>query len=240
MANQTLKEEAQDINIEDVLDYLKANPDAAHKHPDLLEHLLLSDDRNPGIASLIEKQATVLRDKLHQTHAQTNELIASARENEFIQERVFDLALEVLSEPSLDAMVSTLCAYLQERFSVDFVSLRVPLADEDNDALTEFSQRYAKDEHFTMALERIGKSAARCDQRFPQPLLEFFFEDAADLIGSAALVPLHLTIQGTEHTGIMALGAKSTDRFDARLGTHHLERIGKCVVAGISRFLNNR
>ena len=239
MSKQNLKETPPTIVIEDVLTYLKSNPDSAAQYPQLLEHLQLSDNQNPGVTSLIERQTVMLREKLDRMRVQTDELIASARENESIQDRVFNLALEVMRETSMDNLLSTLYSCLQDRFAVDFISLRVPLDLVKNKGLDEFSKRYLKDKNFQLALERIGKMPARCDQRFPEPLLAFFFEDAAKNIGSAALLPLNLSFGDTDSVGLLALGANSADRFDANLGTHHLEQIGKIAVAGMSRILAN-
>lgn len=239
MSKQNLKETSPTIDIEDVLAYLKNNPDSAIRYPQLLEYLQLSDNQNPGVISLIERQAAILREKLDRMRVQIDELIASARENESIQERVFNLALEVMRETSIDNLLSTLYSCLQDRFSVDFISLRVPLDLANNKGLDEFSKRYLKDENFQLALERIGKMPARCDQRFPKPLLAFFFEDAAENIGSTALLPLKLSFGDTDSVGLLALGANSADQFDANLGTHHLEQIGKIAVAGMSRILAN-
>ncbi|MBT5031402.1 MAG: DUF484 family protein [Proteobacteria bacterium] len=237
MSKQNLKETSPSIDIEDVLAYLKSNPDSAVQYPHLLEHLQLSDNQNPGVTSLIERQIVMLREKLDRMRVQTDELIASARENESIQDRVFNLALEVMSETSMDDLLSTLYSCLQDRFAVDFISLRVPLDLVKNEGLDEFNKRYLKDENFQLALGRIGKKSARCNQRFPDPLLAFFFEDAAENIGSAALLPLSLSFGDTDSVGLLALGANSADRFDANLGTHHLEQIGKIAIAGMSRIL---
>jgi uncharacterized protein YigA (DUF484 family) len=239
MSKQKLKDTSPTINIDDVLAYLKSNPDTASQHPQLLEYIQLTDDQNPGVASLIEKQATVLREKVARMHRQTDDLIASARENESIQGRVFDLAIEVMRETSLDNLLSNLYSCLQDRFSVDFVSIKVPLDLATNSGLAEFNASYQKDERFLLALARIGKLSARCDQRYPEPLLSFLFEDAAKNIGSAALLPLKLSLGEKDITGLLALGANSPDRFNANLGTHHLERIGDIAVAGMSRILAN-
>ena len=238
MSKQKLKETSPSINIEDVLAYLKSNPDAVSQYPQLLEHIQLSDKQNPGVASLIEKQAAVLREKLAKIHRQMDGLITSARENESIQGRVFDLAIEVMSETSLDNLLSNLYNCLQDRFSVDFVSIKVPL-NLTNNGLAEFNSSYQKDECFLLALERIGKMSARCDQRYPESLLAFLFEEGAKNVSSAALLPLKLSLGDKDVTGLLALGAISQDRFSANLGTHHLERIGDIAVAGMSRIITN-
>jgi uncharacterized protein len=239
MSKQKLKDTSPTTDIDEVLAYLKSNPNTVSQHPQILEYIQLSDNQDPGIASLIEKQAAVLREKLAKMYRQADDLIVSARENESIHDRVFDLAIEVMRETSLDNLLSNLYNCLQDRFAVDFVSLKVPLDLKVNSGLAEFNSDYRKDERFILALERIGKLSARCDQRFPEPLLTFLFEDAAKNIGSAALLPLELSLGDKDIVGLLALGANSPDRFNANLGTHHLERIGDIAVAGMSRIITN-
>ena len=239
MSKQKLKGASPTTGIDEVLAYLKSNPNTVAQHPQILEYIQLSDEQDPGVASLIEKQAAVLREKVAKMHRQTDDLIVSARENESIHDRVFDLAIEVMRETSIDNLLSNLYNCLQDRFSVDFVSLKVPLDLKVNRGLAEFNSSYRKDERFILALERIGKLSARCDQRFPEALLSFLFEDAANNIGSAALLPLKLSIGDTDVVGLLALGSNSSDRFNANLGTHHLERIGGIAIAGMSRIIAN-
>ncbi|MBT5558808.1 MAG: DUF484 family protein, partial [Proteobacteria bacterium] len=108
MSKQKLKDASPTTGIDEVLAYLKSNPNTVAQHPQILEYIQLSDEQDPGVASLIEKQAAVLREKVAKMHRQTDDLIVSARENESIHDRVFDLAIEVMRETSIDNLLSNL------------------------------------------------------------------------------------------------------------------------------------
>ena len=82
MKSTSSPESSTELSIEQISDYLKQNPDVFKQHPELLELINLSDTRD--VASLLERQIAVLRERLEQSKEQTSKLINNVRNNEII------------------------------------------------------------------------------------------------------------------------------------------------------------
>jgi uncharacterized protein YigA (DUF484 family) len=61
---------------------------------------------------------------------------------------------------------------------------------------------------------------------------EFLFRDAADEIGSVALVPLG----GKSELGFMAIGSHDADRFHPGMSIDFLARVGELVAGALKRY----
>jgi len=207
-------------------DYLVAHPDFFEHHANLLSSLHLPHATG-GTVSLVERQISVLRQKDRKLEKKLQELIEVARANDLLAAKIHELAMQLLAATSLAATIAVLEEGMRSGFGADQAVL-VLFGDPD-----EFDDIDAG--RFLHVIERdanelapfktfLGSPAARCGQ-IRDAQREFLFQNDANEIGSAALVPL---AKGAE-IGFLAIGSNSADRFHPGMSTDFLTRLGDLV-----------
>ncbi|MCU0936474.1 MAG: DUF484 family protein [Gammaproteobacteria bacterium] len=107
-----------------VADYLRAHPDFFARHPDLAAEMEVSHPCGRAV-SLIEYQVLVLRDQTRLLRRRLQDLVATARENEQLSERVHGLSLELLACAALPGVLATLYRALRESFGAEHAAVRL-------------------------------------------------------------------------------------------------------------------
>lgn len=199
----------------DIIEFLKLNPSLFERRPELLELVTLSDAR--GTSSLLERQISVLKERLQAFQSQQFELIDIARENEQISDSFSNIVCQLIGYRNLSEFAGEFPLTLRRTFSIDQVSFKTARA---------VQQRADDKLSFEDALRRLSSKQAVCDNRWPSSIMSLFFSEG---IQSAALVPM-LDANRTI-LGILALGSNTADRYTQDLGTAHLNRLG--LMAGI-------
>jgi len=204
------------FNESNLVEFLKSNPDIFQRHPELLELVTLSDNR--GTASLLEKQLERLKDRLSKFQSQQFELIEVARENEQISDSFGNIICQLIAFENLSEFASEFPAALRKTFTIDEVAFKTPQA---------VQHKTSDQESYSDALRRLTNHQAVCDNRWPQQIMDLFFSSQ---INSAALIPMR-TDENSEPIGVLALGAKDSERYTHELGTAHLNKLG--IMAGL-------
>jgi uncharacterized protein YigA (DUF484 family) len=194
---------------------LRDNGDIFSRHPELLELLELSDDR--GAASLLERQVSVLKNKLASFQSQQFEFIEVARENEQISDSFSRIICQLIGFSNLSEFASEFPKALRLTFEIDEVAFKTDQAA---------SRRPNENIGYEDAVRRLSNNEAVCDDRWPSNILALFFSAQ---VKSAALVPMKATQDG-DVIGILALGSSDPKRYTNELGTAHLNRLG--LMAG--------
>lgn len=210
-----------------VVAFLKANPDFLARHPELLELLELRHASGAAV-SLIERQVEILRGKSGRLEDRLKALLDAARDNEVRAANVHHLARSLIRAPTLAATVTALRKCLREDFDVDdcWVGLS-PSALKRHDieglhVLDPAGPVARAFENFirTRLVECGPLDEARAKLLFPQ---------AKALPQSAAIVPLE------KETGLGMLVLASTDpqRFQPRQGRLFLDMTADLVAAAV-------
>lgn len=218
----------------EVTRFLENNPDFFAANPKALEHLTVPHEVS-GAVSMVGYQVKVLRESNEELRQRLKRLVQNARENEDIGRRVHRLCLGLLQCHRLDEVLSCLHAGFAEDFRADLSTVRlfVPPADEADARLGEFvAAGDGMRERFGGLLDG-GKP--RCG-RIDADLLALLFEEQAEEIGSAALVPLAVS----RPFGLLALCSREPDRFKRGSGTVFLQQIGDIVSHALLPFLAER
>jgi len=105
-----------------VLGFLMTNPEFFVNNQEILPRLRIPHDAGKAV-SLIEKQVSVLRGKCGTLENSLRDLIAVARENENLHQRLHVLIQEIISAPKLEHIVSLTRSSLCENFNADDVHL---------------------------------------------------------------------------------------------------------------------
>jgi uncharacterized protein YigA (DUF484 family) len=213
--------------------YLEQTPDYFLRHPELLAALALPHPEAGRAVSLVERQVRVLRDRNEQIAHQLQELIAFARDNDQLGERVQRFALAMIDSDSLDEVLDTAQDMLRQEFSLDGVVVRLTGNPRPPCPRQEF---VAPDDAMLDGL--LTSLAARngqplCGAAHEAATLEALFGAPAGNIRSTAVVGL------TRHAlrGVLVLASRDPQRFRADMGTVYLVRLGELLMAGVARHL---
>jgi len=200
----------------EIAHYLLDHPDFFLRHEDVLEDIEVPH-RTGEAVSLLEHKIRMLQDKAAQYQKQLQELIAVARENEQLNQRLHRLTLNLIEATTVEEVLSTLQDELRARFNADAVELKL------------FSTEDLEEARVSEAGMAIFRKFMRTDKPTCGPLsgekLKVLFGDQAGDNGSAALVP----IRTSELSGVLAIGSRDRERFHAGKGVDFLVRLGELV-----------
>lgn len=201
--------------------YLCDHPEFFVRHPELTQSLRIPHPCEPAV-SLLEYQNRLLRGRCQRLHDKLLDLVAIARDNDRLAERVQRLALNLLdARGGLDELLQGIKAILLDEFKADCIMLCFTeppsggfRAAEDllrPDIVALFAEVFRLGQPQCSRLSSEQAAVLRCD------------EGAS--AASAALIPLG----GDEWRGLLVLGSSDPDRFHAGVGTFFLERMGELV-----------
>lgn len=221
------------LDAEQVVDYLRANPDFLAEHPQLLEILELRHSTGPSAVSLIERQVEVLRGKVHRLEDRLGRLLGAAEDNERRAGNVHVLARQLIRAPTLAAVVLALRKVMKDEFGIEavFVGVHSPiLKRQDISGLTRIDVRSPLhklyEDFFRTRLIECGPiSEAQASALFPT---------AKTPPASAAVVPLG----EDKNLGILALGSQDPNRFAPKQGKLFLEMCAELVTAALKARLS--
>lgn len=205
-----------------VVDYLRDHPDFFTHHPELTENLRIPHPCRPAV-SLLEYQNRLLREHCQRLRDKLVELVAIARDNDRLAERVQRLALGLLdARGGLDELLHGIKAILRDEFKADGVALC--LAMPPTVGLSAVEEFLRPDVVWLFdGVFRAGQP--QCGRLSPEQAAALF-GDGAHLAASAALIPLG----GSEWRGLLAVGSSDPKRFHPGMGTLFLERIGELIT----------
>jgi uncharacterized protein YigA (DUF484 family) len=229
---------------EAVARYLTENPDYFLHHPEALGALTLRHHASGQVASLIERQVQVLRDKNEKLERQLRELLSHARENDVLGERLHQFAMAMLDSGALDEVLSTARDMLRQQFKLDAVVIllkgdaevlrgRPECAEPGDRRFDGIVQKFAASAEATALPARSQAGKPLCGARHDSDTLGYLFGSQAQDIRSSALVLL----AGKDTTGVLCLGSSDPQRFHPQMGTLYLSKFGELLMAAISRFL---
>lgn len=206
--------------------YLRAHPDFFTYHSDLLAEINVPHVTGSAV-SLVERQVTILRDQNRQLRRRIMEMVEAARENDRLLERLQRFTLGLMELERLEDLPTRVLRDLREEFDADRAILRLFLEPAPGGESPEFTLRETAEPALGNVL-RAGKPV--CGRPKPSQLL-YLFGEQADLICSAALIPLG------EHgeIGILAVGSYDEQRFHPEMGKLFLGHIGAAVAAAAER-----
>lgn len=212
-----------DVELERTLtEYLAARPDFFERHGELLATLRIP--HGPGQAvSLVERQLGLLRGQSEQLRERLEQLIAVARENEILHDRLHRLTLALLDAEDFDAVLRTLRTELQAHFDADAVALRQVAGGE-----LQRAQDPSRQSGALLLRELIATGQPRCGA-LASAELGYFFDGEPGDIRSVALIPLI----GPRLTGALAIGSRDPQRFHPGKATDFLVRLGEVVARAV-------
>jgi hypothetical protein len=228
------RREAAEPSHEQVANYLLAHPDFFRHEPTVLSQLQIPDPRGEGVVSLLERQQQAMRERHVQLELNIAELVQVARENEQVNRRLHDFALELMAAANLDDVIGATLSAMQGNFEAELVSLR--LIDQGSGELLarDRAQVWPRSEpaldHF---VEFFRRRQVVCGQ-LTEAQTQALFGERADEVGSVALLPL----KSTRNLGLLALAHGDQWRFHPAKGMLFLTQLGELLSQRLSAVLD--
>lgn len=221
---------ASEVDEESIATFLLHNPDFFERHQSVLLRLRVPHVRGGSTISLVERQIEVMREKHAALERKLAELVAVARANDAIAQKLHRFTRRLLQSDNRADAVSRIEASLREDFDAfhsvllligefpDLVPQRfVRVVGRDNPGLKSF------DTLFRGGKPRCGQ--ARDSQR------ELLFGPDSQQIGSVALVPL---AEKGAPIGVLALGSPERERFHPGMSTEFLGRMAGLITDALT------
>ncbi len=210
----------------DIEEYLQQHPDFFDRHSNLLMDLKVAHEPGGAAISLVERQVTLLRQRSNELEGQLKDLIAVAKLNDALVERIHRLSVQLLAAPGCAERVEMLETCLREEFRAEraAVVLFAPLPDETvgGEGFLKIVER--SDAGLKPFASFLKSARPRCGL-IRDRQKKFVFEDNAGEISSAALVPLGARAE----IGFMVIGSRDPDYFNPGKGMDFLARLGELV-----------
>ena len=212
-----------------VADYLKSHPDFFERHPLILLGLKLPHRTGGSAISLVERQVSMLRQRNAQLERQFKDLVAVAKTNDALVEKIHQLGLKLMRARDLPERLERLETGLREDFGAERAVLVLFDDKAPADAAREgFVRRLAADDADVKPFAAFLRAAKpRCG-----PLRDrqkYIFELEADSVSSAALVPL-----GADASlGFLIIGSRDPDHFHPGKRMDFLARLGELLSVAL-------
>jgi uncharacterized protein YigA (DUF484 family) len=200
-----------------IVDYLHDNPEFFNRNPELINSLRLSDI-NRGTVSLVQRQQSQQRQKIHGLEEEITQLMAIANQNEQLFALYSDLYLRLLDCSSANELLD--CLYQATTELLSLSGLKVWLKENTmidhtsivkNDCAGVMNNRLSKDDYY---FGRLQKSEQ-----------ELIFSQHQE--GSVVLIKLnHLN----DSLGFIAISSADADHFDPRMDTLLLSQFRRLVA----------
>jgi uncharacterized protein YigA (DUF484 family) len=211
-----------------IADYLRSHPDFFERHASLMLGLKLPHRAGGASISLVERQVSMLRQRNAQLERQLKDLVAVAKQNDVLVEKIHQLCLKLMRAPSLAARLERLETGLREDFAAERAVLVLFPAAPEGAVREGFVRRLDADDPDVRPFATFLRAAKpRCG-----PLRDRqknIFDRDADAVSSAALVPL-----GSESSlGFLIIGSRDPEHFHPGKRMDFLARLGEVLSVAI-------
>lgn len=215
------------MNTEDIVRYLRDNPDFFQHQGELLDTMTVVHPHSGEAISLTERQLHVLRDKIRQLEHKLAELIHFGEENDEISTKVHRMVLSLLDAEDFEGARDAVLTHLRDDFTVPHVAMRIWNSVLQRET-PEFNSVSEEVRFFAGDLKH-----PYCGAPNNLEVIEWFGE-AGPHVRSVALVPLN---RDGRVFGMLAMGSEDSERFYPEMGTLYVERIGEMISAVMRRHL---
>lgn len=214
----------------ELADYLQRHPDFFERHQAVLLGLKLPHATAGQAVSLVERQVAMLRQRNGELERQLGDLVAVARLNNALVEKMHRLTIEIIARRGLDARLEALEASLREDFAADRAVIVLFAAGGDRDGPGDgFVKRFDREDAALAPFSSFLRAAKpRCGALRERQRTVLLGAADAD-IASAAMVPLG---SGGRH-GFIVIGSRDPEHFNPGKRMDFLGRLGELITAVI-------
>lgn len=218
-----IEPDPHNLTEDDVVAYLKGDPDFFQRHRALLSELNLPHDSGQAV-SLIERQVAILRERNMQMRRRMNELLQAAKDNDELFAKTRTLTLELLNVHNWHELNEVLATYMLADFQADFVCCHLMHLPVHLDHLASHDAEPPYDRF-------VRSNAPVCTVLRAEELAALFPIQDHEQDGSAVLAPIFW--EGGE--GCLAIGSRHTHHFTSDMDTLFVTYIGEVLGRVIQR-----
>ncbi|MGV6807038.1 MAG: DUF484 family protein [bacterium] len=228
MTQKTLAQPEDQLDPQDIREYLISHPRFFEENPDLLATLSLPHESGSAV-SLIERQVTVLRERNIEMRNRLGNMLETARENDKLFDRSKRLILSLLDAQSIDDVTESLYDSLGDDFNIQYYSLTLFDLVGTGHRANVVSRKEAE-----KAMGTLLQSGRPVCGILRESELEFLFGEDAGEVGSVAAMPLH---RGSKIIGILALGNNDPQFYRSSMGTLFLSHVAEILARILPRLM---
>lgn len=206
--------ENQAIDQQQILDFLKDNPDWLENQTEILENL--STQSESGTISLAERQLQNLRSENKQLKNDITFYLTNARNNEQLLNTTFDFCLELLLCPDADSLENHMRDQCRALFQLPEMRLYLNHGEQQAWQAECESLREALGDNMPESQIVTGRLVSAAKQ--------FVFGDAEG-VASVALIPIGENCAN----GLLVLASQDEKHFDPQKGDLFLQLIAKSL-----------
>jgi uncharacterized protein len=215
------------ITEDDIANFLVHTPDFFERHAELLATIQLTSPHGKRAVSLQERQAEMLREKIRGLELRVADMLRHGQENVAIADRLQRWTRNVLLVQDPNDLPERIIEEAQAQFVVPQGAIKVwgVAAQHASQVFAQDISDDAKTLASSLGVPYCGiNSGFEAVKWLPQP----------DTAMSLALIPLRAGA-APEAFGLIILASPDPERFNDRMGTDFLARIGELASAALSR-----
>lgn len=213
-----------------VLAFLRAHPDFFSSHPGVLSEINVPHPQSGQAISLVERQASILRERIKSMELKLAELLRNGQENDAISKSIQHWLRGLFLHHDAATLPSFLADSLAKVFNVPLASIAIWRPVDD---CATASWVVAKTSDYVAQVDQMSLPA--CGPASISGSVRLLPEAGRDA-QSVAVIPLRVGAS-PQAFGVLVLGSPDARRFTAELGTAYLERIGEIASAALSRVI---
>jgi len=214
------------MEAKDVAEYLKQHPKFFEDYADVLAEIFVPHPHGGHAIPIAERQILTLRERNADLEGRLRELVANARANDTIGEKLHRSTLALFASPDLETTLAVLDHSLKEDFGVPDVAARLWGRVPEQSYLPQLAATSSEVRAWADALAQ-----PQCGADTPFESREWF--EHGDTLASFAFLPLR-----TSRTfGVLALASQDAERYRAGIGTVYLVRLAELASVATARYL---
>ncbi len=208
------------MRADDVEKYLLDNPEFFNEHVEALTQINLSHPHGGRTISLSERQLIAMREKNKDMEIRLNNLLAFAKENDALQNKVHEFTVALFAARDLETLQEMIPHLLRDIFAVPHATMHLWQITPPNIEVLTFADVQAN----PVCLHQAVHDTAS------------WFGESAALLHSFAYLPLHA---GSPTIGLLILASEDPQRFYPEMGTIFLQRIAEAVGSALHPYLDH-
>jgi hypothetical protein len=216
------------VSSDDILVYLHEHPEFLQQHPEILEHQAL-DHECGNATSLLERQVTVLRQRIQDYASKLSDLLQTARRNDVQFDKTKHLVAELSGCQTLAQTAAVLEHGFISEFHADIVKLIV--LHETPEQHTSLIGLAPDTEDYTLLAPWADKNWALCRPVADSPLAEIL-ANTEQPMQSCAILPIRHQEQAL---GLVIIASSATDHYTKALDTLFLNHVAMVCGRVIGR-----
>lgn len=209
---------------DDVLDYLKAQPQFLARNPDAAEFLVPPTRKNNDrkVADFQSYMIKRLKDDREDIIRSAHDMIETSRANMNTQTRIQNAVLLLLEARDFQDFIQTITMDLASLLNVDIVSLVVEIDDDIIPQIDMTGVRVVGPGTIDLLTKRNGIVMEQAIQGLGE-----IYGGASGLVKSQLL--LRLNIADHAPRVLVAFGSRDPDAFQPGMGTDHINFLGRVI-----------